>query len=55
MSLNETIIYAVVISICAIIIGILHHPYYLNATRYGMRMRVAVSGLIYRKVNCKQL
>nr|QUF59454.1 ATP-binding cassette transporter Abcc4-1 [Brachionus angularis] len=50
MGLSETLIYAGVISICAIIVGILHHPYYLNACRYGMRLRIGCSGLIYRKI-----
>lgn len=50
MQLQETIIYAIVISLCSVVVGILHHPYYLNACRYGMRLRIACSGLIYRKV-----
>lgn len=50
MEITEAMIYAGVISICAVIVGILHHPYYLNACRYGMRLRVATSGLIYKKV-----
>ncbi|CAF0837577.1 unnamed protein product [Brachionus calyciflorus] len=50
MELTEALIYAGVISVCAIIVGILHHPYYLNACRYGMRLRIACSGLIYKKV-----
>ncbi len=47
--IEYALIYAGVISVCAIFVGILHHPYYLNACRYGMRLRVACSGLIYRK------
>nr|UOU03341.1 ATP-binding cassette subfamily C4-1-2 [Brachionus rubens] len=50
MGLTEALIYGGVISICAIIVGILHHPYYFNACRYGMRLRLACSGLIYKKV-----
>lgn len=50
MALPETIIYACAISVCAVLVSVLHHPYYLNACRYGMRLRLAASGLIYRKV-----
>ncbi|RNA09361.1 multidrug resistance-associated 4-like isoform X1, partial [Brachionus plicatilis] len=50
MEITEALIYAGVISVCSIIVGILHHPYYLNACRYGMRLRVASSGLIYKKI-----
>jgi ATP-binding cassette subfamily C (CFTR/MRP) protein 4 len=47
---NEALIYGAVISVCAIIGGILHHPYYFNSWRIGMKIRVAASGLMYRKI-----
>lgn len=50
IGLNEALIYAAIISIFASVGGILHHPYYYFSTKYGMQVRLACSGLIYRKV-----
>ncbi len=47
---EEALIYGSVISVCAVIGGILHHPYYFNSWRIGMKIRVAASGLMYRKI-----
>ena len=47
---TEALIYAAVISVCVVIAGILHHPYFFNSWRIGMKIRIACSGLIYRKV-----
>ena len=51
LGFNDTMIYAGVFSVFASIGGILHHPYYYNSYVYGMRIRLALAGLIYRKVN----
>lgn len=50
IELNEALIYAGVIAIFASVGGILHHPYYYFSTKYGMQVRLACSGLIYRKI-----
>lgn len=50
ISLNLTLLYAGAVSVLAAIGGILHHPYYNNAYKFGMKARLALSGLIYRKV-----
>ena len=50
IELNEALIYAAIISIFASIGGILHHPYYYFSTKFGMQVRLACSGLIYRKI-----
>jgi ATP-binding cassette subfamily C (CFTR/MRP) protein 4 len=38
-------------SICVTINCILHHPYFLNIYKLGFKMRIACSGLIYKKVS----
>jgi hypothetical protein len=38
-----------VISISAIVVSVLHHPYYYFVCCFGTRLRLASSGLIYRK------
>nr|QNH67884.1 ATP-binding cassette transporter subfamily C member 4 X1 [Brachionus rotundiformis] len=50
IDLGVALIFAGLSSSCVIIDSMLHHPYFLNAYRYGMRLRVACSGLIYRKI-----
>lgn len=50
IELKRVMIYAVVISVLAVIGSVLHHPYYLNTGRYGIRLRLICSTLIYRKV-----
>jgi ATP-binding cassette subfamily C (CFTR/MRP) protein 4 len=50
IELNETLIYASVIAVFASVGGVLHHPYYYFSTKYGMQVRLACSGLIYRKI-----
>ena len=48
---SEALCYAAIISICAVIGGVLHHPYYFNSWRIGMKIRIGCSGLMYRKVS----
>lgn len=50
IQLNEALIYAGIISVFVSIGGILHHPYYYFSSKYGMQVRLACSGLIYRKI-----
>ncbi len=54
IDLDTTLIYAGVVSVLAAFGGILHHPYYSNAYKFGMKARVALTGLIYRKVRKTQ-
>jgi ATP-binding cassette, subfamily C (CFTR/MRP), member 4 len=46
---NLAIIYGSSISLSVFIIWLVHHPYSINCQRYGMRLRIACSGLVYRK------
>ncbi|RNA19404.1 multidrug resistance-associated 4, partial [Brachionus plicatilis] len=50
IELSIALIFASLSSICVLIDSMLHHPYFLNSYRYGMRLRIACSGLIYRKI-----
>lgn len=50
MSLGCAIKFGVIISVCIILSAILHHPYYWDAERISFRMRLGLSGLIYRKM-----
>jgi hypothetical protein len=43
-------VYALVLVICLTVYTALHHPYFYQNMRYGMQIRIAVSGLIYKKV-----
>lgn len=38
------------VSLSVFITGTLHHPYYYTVMRQGMQVRLALNGLIYRKV-----
>ena len=43
---NKALIYGAIISVCAIIGGILHHSYYFNSWRIGMKIRTVASSLM---------
>lgn len=47
---KHAIIYASIISIFALTGCFFHHIYFFNAWRIGMRIRLAISGLIYKKI-----
>ena len=49
ISQRTAIIYGLCICLSIFLIWLVHHPYTQNATRYGMRLRIACCGLIYRK------
>ncbi|CAG5124702.1 unnamed protein product, partial [Candidula unifasciata] len=42
-------LYALGVSLCAIVLAISHHPYFFCVQRIGMRMRVACCSLMYKK------
>lgn len=50
---DEALMYAFFIAIGVTINCIVHHPYFLELTRIGMKMRLATSGLLYKKVILK--
>ena len=50
ISLNQALIYASMISGFVILASILHHPYFFNVVKLGVKLRIACSGLIYKKV-----
>jgi hypothetical protein len=43
--------YAAVLSMCTLILAILHHLYFYHVQCAGMRLRVAMCHMIYRKVS----
>lgn len=49
-TVNEAHFYAFGFSMCAILLAIWHHPYFYHVQRIGMQIRVAVGGLIYKKI-----
>jgi hypothetical protein len=50
ITLGEACGYAAVISVTSLVVGLLPHHYYILVYSCAMRMRLACSGLIYRKV-----
>ncbi|XP_067669590.1 ATP-binding cassette sub-family C member 4-like isoform X2 [Haliotis asinina] len=46
---QEAFLYAMAVSICAIVLAVAHHPYFFSVTRIGMQMRVACCSLMYKK------
>ncbi|KAF7669999.1 hypothetical protein LDENG_00090130 [Lucifuga dentata] len=51
-ALNETFVYAAVLSVCTIGLAVLHHLYFYHVQRSGMKIRVAMCHMIYRKALC---
>ncbi|XP_066090519.1 ATP-binding cassette sub-family C member 4 [Saccopteryx bilineata] len=49
MALHEAYAYATVLSACTLILAILHHLYFYHVQCVGMRLRVAMCHMIYRK------
>ena len=45
--------YAGVLSACTLVLAILHHLYFYHVQCAGMRLRVAMCHMIYRKVSVK--
>lgn len=50
-ALNETFGYAAALSICTIGLALLHHLYFYHVQRTGMKIRVAMCHMIYKKVS----
>lgn len=47
--LKNTLIYATLMSIGIAINCVVHHPYFLGVGIYGMKIRLACAGLLYKK------
>ena len=50
-TLHEAYGYAAGLSACVLVWAVLHHVYFFHIQRVGMRLRVAVCHMIYRKVS----
>ena len=50
VSMTDAYLYAGGLSALAIIIGIIHHPYFYKIQKLGMNIRIAVCSMIYTKV-----
>ena len=48
---TQVFLYAGGVSLCAMVMSIIHHPYFFRVQRIGMKMRVACCSLLYRKVS----
>ncbi|XP_053403237.1 ATP-binding cassette sub-family C member 4-like [Mercenaria mercenaria] len=46
---TESFIYAGGVGLCAVILALIHHPYYLGVQKIGMRIDIACSSIIYKK------
>uniref|UniRef100_A0A663MJT2 Multidrug resistance-associated protein 4 n=1 Tax=Athene cunicularia TaxID=194338 RepID=A0A663MJT2_ATHCN len=49
--LNVAYGYAAALSVCTLILAIMHHLYFYHVQRAGMKLRVAMCHMIYRKVS----
>ncbi|XP_038070620.1 multidrug resistance-associated protein 4-like [Patiria miniata] len=49
VSIRDAYLYAAGITVCSLLTVMCHHVTFFGVARYGMRVRVACSGLIYRK------
>jgi len=50
-ALNFAYCYAAALSVCTLILAIMHHLYFYHVQRAGMKLRVAMCHMIYRKVS----
>ncbi|XP_016893938.1 multidrug resistance-associated protein 4-like isoform X2 [Cynoglossus semilaevis] len=46
---HEVLGYGAVLSLCSVIVGVVHHQYFFHLQRQGWRLRVAMCHLIYKK------
>ncbi|XP_047210875.1 multidrug resistance-associated protein 4 isoform X1 [Girardinichthys multiradiatus] len=51
-ALNKTLGYAAGLSICTIGLAVIHHLYFYHVQRAGMKIRVAMCHMIYKKALC---
>ncbi|NXF22407.1 MRP4 protein, partial [Rhodinocichla rosea] len=49
LALNSAYCYAGALSVCTLILAIMHHLYFYHVQRAGMKLRVAMCHMIYRK------
>ncbi|XP_012941427.1 multidrug resistance-associated protein 4, partial [Aplysia californica] len=49
MERKEAWLYAMGVSLCAVMLAVAHHPYFFCVQRIGMRMRIACCSLMYKK------
>ncbi|XP_049671760.1 ATP-binding cassette sub-family C member 4 isoform X4 [Accipiter gentilis] len=49
LDLNFAYCYAAALSVCTLILAIMHHLYFYHVQRAGMKLRVAMCHMIYRK------
>lgn len=54
-ALYETLGYAAAMSLCTIGLALLHHLYFYYVQRAGMKIRVAMCHMIYKKVSRKTI
>ena len=50
IDLKWALIYGTVICMNNLINFVMQHPYFYSVIRHGMQVRIAINGLIYRKV-----
>ncbi|GFS16304.1 multidrug resistance-associated protein 4 [Elysia marginata] len=46
---TEAWLYATGVIFCSVILAVVHHPYFFGASRLGMRARIGLCSLMYRK------
>lgn len=51
VALNFAYCYAAALSVCTLVLAIMHHLYFYHVQRAGMKLRVAMCHMIYRKVS----
>lgn len=52
-ALYETLGYAAALSLCTLGLALLHHLYFYHVQRAGMKIRVAMCHMIYKKVSTR--
>lgn len=50
IDLNQALIYGSLLCLCMTINSVIHHPYFMQVVLTGMKMRIACSGVIYKKL-----
>ncbi len=43
-------LFALAVTLCSMLFGIVHHPYFYGIQKIGMRLKIAAMTLIFRKV-----
>ncbi|XP_029414767.1 multidrug resistance-associated protein 4 [Nannospalax galili] len=54
VALHKAYGYATVLTVCTLILAILHHLYFYHVQCAGMRLRIAMCHMIYRKVTTSE-